>query len=209
MRPNPLKSQPYGETLSICEDYCDHLPSTWCLDWTSPSSFPDDFSSEDIVEITRTCAASFDQSWGWPDLMMDLGWSRAFHARWGKDRGYQLFAIACASSDRERLAAATRPSLPDPGFAPNGALGIHIMAERAEPLGNIGSCIGWEILEANPSTIGDCHSDQSKGDAVTGLLPSHAAAMEVADVIAGKNTGAFRMELVPIAIISLKSMEIT
>lgn len=179
LRPDARKSHPFAQALSLCDDYCDHLPDTWCLDWTTSRAVPGDFTPDEATRIISECTGAFGSAWEWPDLMVEGKWARSFYQRWAKTRGYRLVAIACAESDRLLLEEATRPPAPQEGFSPVGALGIHLMATRAQKIDDNWPILGWEVLDANSGIIGDCHTDSAVADAVTGLMPDYETATEL------------------------------
>ncbi len=203
LRPDPLKSHPFAGALSICTDYCDHLPEAWCLDWTEPRMIPPDFTADESVGITSACTDAFGHTWEWPDLMTDESWVRSFHQRWAKARGYRLLAVACADQDRQQLADATRPPPQQEGYAPMGSLGIHVMATRGQSIDATWPILGWEVLDANSGVIGDCHSDSEVADAITGLMPSYEAASKLAQELHGRPDRPSWAHPIPIALIEV------
>jgi len=207
VRPDTFKSTPFSAAVSVCVDYCDHLPDTWCLDWVSSREFPGDFSHAEAQAIIEECTESFGRVWEWPDLMTDEAWARSFHARWAASRGYRLVAIACAPHDRERLANAMRPPPQQPGFSPNGALGIQIMAECAQSLNSRWPVLGWEVLEANSATVGDCHGASVATSAVTGLMPTYEEARALADDLQTRPDRSAWHCHIPIAIVAVSGGE--
>ena len=206
LRPNPTKSQPFTGALSICSDYCDHLPETWCLDWTTPRVIPGDFTPDEVVRMANECTDAFGGTWEWPDLMTEERWARSFHERWAKDRGYRLLAVACADRDRLTLIDATRPPHPLDGFSPMGSLGIHVMATRLNAIDEAWRVLGWEVLDANSATIGDCHSDPTAANAVTRLMPCYETADKLVRDLHGQPNRPSWVQPIPIALIEVPSV---
>jgi hypothetical protein len=60
--------------------------------------------------------------------------------------------------------------------------------------------IGWELLEANPLTVGDTHAPPDRADPTNGLLPDLGTAQALRTTSLGKNSAARGLSLIPIAI---------
>ncbi len=160
---------------SICTDYCCHLPDTWCLDWVQPRQPPEWCPAEAVAALTACCTEAFGQQWAWPSLATDLDWLRRLHQAWGRQLGCTIRAFACADADADAVIAATRPPPQQPGFAPMGALGHHLMATRGQPTDPGWRLLGWEVLELNPVSLGDAHVDPDHIDPISRLMPYAAA----------------------------------
>jgi len=179
VRPHSEKSHPFSARLSMNDDHCDHLPDTWCLDWTTPHHIPPWFEPNGVPAITDHCSSAFETSFLWPSLMSDVVWARAFHRRWGRPNGCRLVAWGCAAADTLMVIKASQPPPQQAGYAPMGSLGHHTMAQRAISVDPSWTILGWEVLEVNSYCLGDCHSDRNCADPATGLMPSleHARAL--------------------------------
>jgi len=176
VRTDPLKSHPFSGTLSACDDYCDHLLDTWCVDWVlnpqNPSWLPPAAAQAMIPE----CTSTHGKTWEWPSIATDLLWLRSVQQRWGREAGCRLIALGCDEADVAQMVDATRPPPQQPGYAAMGELGHHVMAQRAVTIDPTWPVLGWEVLEANSAILADCHTDNDRADPVTGLLCELAAA---------------------------------
>ena len=202
IRTDPLKSHPFSGALSVCDDYCDNLPETWCVDWVSDPDIPSWPTSAAAQAMISECTLMLGKTWEWPSIITDLAWARSLQRRWGKAAGCRLVALACDDEDVAQMVAATRPPAQQPGFAAMGELGHYVMAQRTGAFDPTWPVIGWEVLEANSALLADCHTDVSRADPVTGLLPDLAAARSLVATLQQSPTKTGYV-LIPMAIIDI------
>lgn len=125
---------------------------------------------------------AFDQLWGWPDLILDREWATDFHRRWTIHKGFTLYAIACRDDDVEAIRAETTPAATVPGYAPNGAMGIHIATIGQSIQLPIDTKIqGWEVAQVDPRFgFGRIAFEKSLARATDGLIATEASAISLA-----------------------------
>ena len=77
------------------------------------------------------------------------------------------------------------------------------MAQRKERVDPTWRILGWELLEANAVMLGDCHTDPSTADPITGLMPSLDVARAWAATMATQFMPTESRVLIPIALLQI------
>ena len=128
------------------------LPDTWCIEWTNDSDTERsrgaeffDLTEDQLFELIANVTPSFEQQFGWPNVIWELETARSLAAAILHSRDIRILELGLHHDFAATFCRDAEPEQQE-GYAPMGRQGIHEAILKDRRTSDLGVALGFEPL---------------------------------------------------------------